>query len=102
MYSFAVSLKIDPDYRIAYLEATKEHIMNSLEENGCVVFDVKESADQPSTFLYIEAYKTKGDFEFHSNQYYLADYREKIKHMIVGSMEEARSNYLDTNLFETE
>ena len=72
-------MKIDPDYRIAYLEATKEHIINSRNENGCILFDVKESEENPNTFLFFEAYKTKEDYEFHSNQYYLAEYREKIK-----------------------
>ncbi|MHA2098971.1 MAG: putative quinol monooxygenase [Candidatus Kariarchaeaceae archaeon] len=100
MYSFALTIKIDPAYRIAYLEATKQHIKNSRNEEGCVLFDIKESEENPNTFLYIEAFKTREDYEFHSNQYYLVEYREKIKHMTVGSMEDAISRYPDTNLFD--
>ncbi|MCE7737302.1 MAG: antibiotic biosynthesis monooxygenase [Candidatus Heimdallarchaeota archaeon] len=93
MHSIALTIKINPDKRTEYFEATKLHKENSKNERGCILFEVFESLDEPNTFLYMEAYKTREDFEFHSDRAYSAQYRAKLNGMLVKPVKSAISRY---------
>ncbi len=93
MHSIALTIKINPEMRKEYIEVTKLHIQNSKKERGCILFEVFESHDEPNTFLYMEAYKTQEDFEFHSDRIYLAKYRAKLNSMLVKPIKTAISRY---------
>lgn len=93
MHSIALTIKINPDKRTEYLEATKLHIQNSKNERGCILFEVFESHVEPNTFLYMEAYKSREDFEFHSDQMYLAQYQAKLNSMLVKPVKSSISRY---------
>ena len=53
-------------------------------ENGCVSYNLYEDADHSGTFTMFEEFKSKEDFDFHSAQEYLVNFKS-----IVGALVES-------------
>lgn len=51
-------------------------------EQGCISYELHQNVQQPSLFTMVEFFKSQEDFDFHSKQSYLTDFREAAKDFI--------------------
>jgi autoinducer 2-degrading protein len=79
------------DFKIA----TLENASNSIQEPGIARFDVLQQQDDPSRFVLVEAYRTKGDPAHHKQTRHYAKWRETVAPM----MAEERTSTAFNNIF---
>lgn len=73
MYVTIVYVSVKPTKIEAFKEACRLNHENSILEPGNVRFDILQSADDPSKFVFYEAYKTRQDAVAHKETaHYLA------------------------------
>ena len=64
------TIRVKPEYfeeaRIAVLEI----IPQTLKEEGCVMFDLHDSTEEPNTLFLYEVWKDRVAFDFHHEQDY--------------------------------
>jgi autoinducer 2-degrading protein len=52
-----IAVHVKPDCVSAFIEATAENGRNSLQEPGIARFDVVQQIDDPTRFVFVEAYR---------------------------------------------
>jgi quinol monooxygenase YgiN len=66
MYVLTVEVEIEADYRDAYKTIIDRQARTSVEhEEGCLVFDVSTSPEDPTRFLLYEVYRDRAAFDAH-------------------------------------
>jgi quinol monooxygenase YgiN len=65
MYVAAVTVFVKPEFVEQFIEASLANARNTRKEPGNVRFDVLRAEEDPSRFLFYEAYRTKDDFVKH-------------------------------------
>jgi quinol monooxygenase YgiN len=69
MYVLTVEVEIDSDHREDYKAVINRQARMSVErEEGCLVFDVAVSSEDPSRFLLYEIYRDRAAFDLHVQQ----------------------------------
>lgn len=88
---------IHVDYRVkaehvdAFRERVRMHSRNSLGEPGCLRFDVAEADGETGHFFIWEVYQDRDAVKFHTQQPYLAEFRE-----VAGPWAESREIVMST------
>lgn len=66
MYVLTVEVEIDPKHREDYKTVIQKQARISVErEEGCLLFDVSASPDDPNRFLLYEIYRDRAAFDQH-------------------------------------
>lgn len=60
-------IKVSEDNRTAVLEAAKTLTAASLEQDGCIAYDIFESATRHDVLMICETWKDQASLEAHSN-----------------------------------
>ncbi|PKL40519.1 MAG: antibiotic biosynthesis monooxygenase [Spirochaetae bacterium HGW-Spirochaetae-1] len=90
-----VHVKVRPDSIGAFIEATRENAKNSLLEKGIARFDVIQQADDPSSFILIEAYRDDDAPARHKETSHYNIWRDAVD----GMMAEPRTGIKYINIF---
>jgi autoinducer 2-degrading protein len=61
MFIVHVSFQVKEEHILKFKKASIENAKNSIREEGVVRFDVLQQQDDPSRFVFAEAYKTPED-----------------------------------------
>ena len=77
-----VHVRVRPEYVDAFAAATLENARNSVREPGVVRFDVVQLADDPTTFLLMEIYRTPEDPARHKATAHYAAWRDAVEPMM--------------------
>lgn len=77
-----VHVRVRPEFVDAFAAATRENARNSVREPGVVRFDVVQLADDPTTFLLMEIYRTAEDPARHKATAHYAVWRDAVEPMM--------------------
>ena len=77
-----VFVRVLPHRVDAFAAATLENARNSVREPGVVRFDVVQLADDPTTFLLMEIYRTPEDPARHKATPHYAAWRDAVEPMM--------------------
>ena len=61
----AVTVKVKDEFIEDFIEASLIHQKNTMLEKGNLRFDLLQSRNEPSVFLFYEAYESDADIELH-------------------------------------
>ena len=61
----AVTAHVKEDFVDDFIAATLKHHANTLKEKGNLRFDFLQNREDPTRFLFYEAYESEADIEFH-------------------------------------
>jgi len=78
MYVVAVTVFVKPPFVAPFVEATLDNARNTRREPGNVRFDVLRAEEDPSRFLFYEAYRTKDDFAKHQQTEHYLRWKNKV------------------------
>lgn len=82
MHVTLVYIDIIPDKIDAFIEATRENHLNSIEESGNRRFDVLRDCENSSRFLLYEAYTSEADAKAHKETEHYFAWRDKVESMM--------------------
>ncbi len=90
-----VHVSVKPDCIEAFRQATLENARASVQEPGIARFDVIQQADDPSTFLLVEVYRSPEAAAAHKETPHYARWRDTVADM----MAQPRSSVKYSNVF---
>ena len=90
-----IHVHVKPESVDAFKEATVENARNSVREPGVARFDVIQAVDDPTRFVFIEAYRTADAPAAHKATAHYVKWRDTVAPM----MQEPRSSKQYQNVF---
>lgn len=98
MYIVHVFVKVEEQSVAAFKAATLENAQNSIKEPGIARFDVVQQANDPTSFVLVEVYRTAEDPARHKETAHYQKWRETVADM----MAEPRSSVKYINIYPDE
>ncbi len=78
MHVTLVHVRVRPEHVEDFIEATRANHEGSIQEPGCLRFDVLQHPEDPTRFILYEAYRSEADAQAHkATPHYLA-WRERV------------------------
>ncbi len=93
-----VHVHVRPEAIEAFIAATKENAQNSVRETGIARFDVVQQADDPTSFILVEAYRNVEATALHKETAHYAKWRDTVASM----MAEPRTSVKLKNIFPSD
>ena len=90
-----VHVRVKPECVEAFRRASLENARQSVQEPGVARFDIVQQADDPTRFVFVEAYHTADAPAAHKETAHYQTWRDLVAPM----MAEPRSSVKFTNLF---
>jgi quinol monooxygenase YgiN len=81
MLILQVFIHVKPESLDAFIEATKENSRGSVQEPGCVRFDILQQKDDPTRIILHEVYKDASDLDHHRTTAHFAKWRDTVPEM---------------------
>lgn len=79
MYAIVVNLECTPGAEDAFREAALDDASNSVQEPGCVRFDVYQGLEDPKRFVFVEVYRDEDAFKAHTQTAHMARWQAATK-----------------------
>lgn len=77
-----VHIHVKPEFREAFIEASRKNHENSIQEPGNLRFDVLQEADDPNKFILYEVYETEADVLAHKETAHYHTWRTTVEEMM--------------------
>ena len=90
-----IQVHVKPEYLEAFKTASLANARESVKEPGIAGFDVVQQQDDPTRFVFVEAYRTKDAPAAHKETKHYQTWRDAVAPM----MAEPRSSVKFENLF---
>jgi (4S)-4-hydroxy-5-phosphonooxypentane-2,3-dione isomerase len=78
-----VFVHVKADFVDAFVAATKENSSKSVQEPGCVRFDVLQQRDDPTRFVLHEVYQNPSGLDAHRTMPHFFKWRDTVPEMLV-------------------
>lgn len=78
MHVVCVHVRVKPEHREAFIQATLENARNTIREPGNLRFDVLQQADDPDRFVLYEVYRDAAGMEAHKQTSHYAAWRDAV------------------------
>ena len=78
MHVTLVNVKVIPQHRAAFIEASRANHEASVEEPGNLRFDILQSAEDPDHFILYEAYRSAEDAAAHKQTAHYQTWRNTV------------------------
>lgn len=95
MHTTLVHIHVKPEYLDAFIEACRLNHEASIQEPGNLRFDLLQDPEDPTRFIFYEAYRTEEDAAAHKQTAHYAAWRDAVAEM----MAEPRQGQRLTGLF---
>jgi len=95
MLIFHVHVHVKPESVEAFRQASVENARASIKEPGIARFDVLQQADEPTRFVFVEAYRTPEAPAQHKETIHYQSWRDRVAPM----MAEPRNSVKFANVF---
>lgn len=82
MHIVHVHVHVKPDHIDTFRTATIQNARGSVQEPGCVRFDVVQSSDDPSRFVLVEIYRAEQDAARHKETAHYQAWRDAVADMM--------------------
>jgi (4S)-4-hydroxy-5-phosphonooxypentane-2,3-dione isomerase len=73
-----VHVWVKPEFVDAFIEATRQNHLQSIEENGNFRFDVLQDADDPAKFVLYEAYESEAFAAAHKETEHYRKWKDAV------------------------
>lgn len=90
MFVVIANIQVKPEHVEAFRAACVENSKGSLQEPGCLRFDVLQQNDDPTKFALHEVYRTPEGFLAHKETAHYAAWAEKAGAMQAGARSSAK------------
>jgi len=77
-----VYIHVKPESTDDFVKASEANHLGSVQEPGNICFDLIQQADDPSRFMFYEAYESEGDVSAHKNTPHYLKWRETVQDMM--------------------
>jgi (4S)-4-hydroxy-5-phosphonooxypentane-2,3-dione isomerase len=84
VYSLGITVHIKPEHIKEFIEISREVLVMSRIEPGCLWFDLVHSEKEKGMFLFYQAYENEADFQAHLSQTYVRKWLEKTQPLMRG------------------
>jgi len=78
MFAVVVSVFVKEDHVEDFIEAIRANHLGSIEEPGCVRFDVLQAVGDPTRFTLYEVYRDEAAFAAHQKTPHYLTWREAV------------------------
>lgn len=78
MYVTIVHVHVKPEHVEEFVEAIGENHLASVQEPGCMRFDILQSVEDPTRFVAYEAYLDEGGAKAHKATAHYLTWRDKV------------------------
>jgi len=78
MHVTLVHVHVIPQYREAFIEASRANHLASVQEPGNLRFDILESPEDPNHFVFYEAYRCAADAAAHKQTSHYQTWRDTV------------------------
>ncbi len=82
MFIACVTVRVKPEYREAFIEATLENARNSVNEPKNLRFDVLQCLDDPNRFFLYECYVDEDGALAHKDTSHYQKWRDTVEEMM--------------------
>jgi autoinducer 2-degrading protein len=82
MSTVLVQVHVRPEFRDAFIAATRINFQQSRNEPGNLRFDLLQAPDEPDRFILYEAYRTEEDARAHKETAHYLLWRETVAPMM--------------------
>lgn len=82
MLTVHVFIHVKPDVIEPFISATLDNARNSVQEPGCIRFDVLQQQDDPTRFVLMEIYRAADDQAHHRETAHYARWRSTCESMM--------------------
>ena len=82
MYTTLVHIRVRPEYLDAFIEACRLNHEASIQEPGNLRFDLLQDPEDPTRFIFYEAYRTVEDAAAHKQTTQYAIWRDTVAEMM--------------------
>lgn len=65
-----------------FLEASRTMLKESHLEPGCLVYNLYQEVDRPTSFIFYEVYENQEALNTHNSSHYLKTFKEKISEIL--------------------
>lgn len=76
MYAVLGTIKVKREHLSEFVENAARHARHSLEEPGCLRFDVLQDSEDPQTICLYEVFRSEADLQTHRRQDYYQRWME--------------------------
>jgi autoinducer 2-degrading protein len=90
-----VHVQVKPDAVAAFIAATRENARHSLKEPGVARFDVVQSVEDPTRFVFVEAYRSPDAPAAHKETAHYQRWRDTVADLMAGP----RTSFRYVNVF---
>ena len=80
-----VSIRVKPEYRKEFIEATERNHEHSVQEKGNLRFDFLQSKEDPDNFTLYEAYASETQAAAHKETAHYKEWKERVARMMARS-----------------
>lgn len=87
MIRLNVFIQVSEEHRAAVLEIAKELVASSLKDDGCISYDVFESATRSDVLMICETWKDEASLDVHSNAEHFVTLVPKIQSLAFMKLE---------------
>ncbi len=65
----------------------KNLIPTTIQEKGCVQYDLKQDTENANLFFFVEKWETKADLEAHLNNKHMITFKEVVPELLASPLE---------------
>ncbi len=89
-----VYIHVKPESVADFIRASEANHLGSVKEPGNIRFDLIQQADDPSRFMFYEAYESEEAVSAHKNTAHYLKWRETVQEMMAEPRKGVRYNIL--------
>jgi autoinducer 2-degrading protein len=82
MHTTLVHMRVKPEFLDAFVEACRRNHDASIREPGNLRFDLLQDSEDPTHFIFYEAYRTEEDAAAHKRTTHYATWRDTVAEMM--------------------
>jgi len=83
MHTTLVHMRVKPEHVEAFIEACRLNHEASIREPGNLRFDFLQDPEEPTRFMFYEAYRSEHDAALHKQTIHYATWRDTVADMMV-------------------
>ncbi len=83
MYVVCIHVRVHPENRQDFIDASLENARETIQEPGNLRFDVNQQLDDPDRFVLYEVYRDESGMEAHKETAHYAKWRDIAEPMLV-------------------
>jgi len=94
MIATIIHVHVKPEFRLPFIEATRQNHEQSIREPGNLRFDILQDLQDPNKFVFYEAYSSEQDVAAHKETTHYQKWRDTVADWMAQPREGVKHNML--------